>query len=92
MRSLFFAASALALLAGSPSAFASQACSGDFRNVGGAAIADPDCERSSAEAVAADEHLKIVRNPVGPHQISREQFCRGNEDIRTDYYCAPYKD
>ncbi len=92
MKSLLFAASAVAFLAGAPSAFAAQPCSGDFRYIGGEAIADPVCERSAAQAVAADQHLSIARNPAGPHQVSREQFCLGNNDIRTDFYCAPYKD
>lgn len=92
MRMALFAVSTLMLMSGATGAFAASQCSGDFAKVDGGWIADPNCERGVAHAIARSEHEQISRHPVGANQISREEFCLGNEDIRTDDYCAPFKD
>jgi hypothetical protein len=92
MKTALFALSTLMLVTGTSGAFAAARCQGDFQNVGGGWVADPTCERGVAQAIAGREDLRISRHPMGIHQISREEFCLGNEDIRTDVYCAPYKD
>ncbi len=92
MKMAILAASALMLIAGTTGAFAASRCSGDFTKVDGGWVAAPDCERGVAHAIANGEHEQISRHPMGANQISREEFCLGNEDIRTDDYCAPFKD
>jgi hypothetical protein len=92
MKMALFAVSTLMLVSGATGAFAASRCSGDFTNINGGWVADPNCERGVAQAIASGEHARISRHPVGANQISREEFCLGNEDIRTDDYCAPFKD
>jgi hypothetical protein len=92
MRMALFAVSTMMLMSGATGAFAATQCSGDFTKVDGAWVAEPNCERSAAHAIARSEHEQIARDPNGRNQISREEFCLGNEDIRTDDYCAPFKD
>lgn len=92
MKASLFAISALIAIFGATAAVAAPACSGDFKWVDGGWVSDPQCQRGVAESLAAGEHEKIVRHPMNYREVTRAQFCLGNENIATDIYCAPYKD
>jgi hypothetical protein len=64
MRMALFAVSTLMLVSGATGAFAASRCSGDFTNIDGGWVADPNCERGVAQAIASGEHARISRHPV----------------------------
>lgn len=92
MKASLLAMSTFMIMFGTTAAMAASGCSGDFRSVDGVWVSDPECQRNVAESVAASEHFRITRHADGVGSITPEQFCRGNENIDTDVYCAPYKD
>jgi hypothetical protein len=94
MKALAIAFSALALTAGAhvATASAAPACRGDFTYADGGWVTDPACQRAVAQGVARSEGRQIARHPATSRQETRESFCLGNNDIRTDVYCAPYRD
>ncbi len=84
MSKALLALSTAILVSGVTAAFATTSSS--FRHAG------PGYQQGVAQSIAASRHERIVDDPLGARQESPDEFCRGNNDIRTDVYCAPYKD
>jgi hypothetical protein len=72
-------------------AMAGSKCDGDFENVGGNWIANRQCQREEAEKVAQLYHEHITYSPSSRDDVTPDQFCRGNNDIRVSAYCSSWE-
>lgn len=67
-------------------------CDGDFERVGGSWVSTRRCQEHEADKVAREMHEHVTDSPSSPNDVSPDEFCRGNEDIRVSTFCASYKD
>jgi hypothetical protein len=73
-------------------AFARSRCDGDFEMVGGSWIATRRCQEHEAQRVARLYHKHISESISSSNDVSPDEFCRGNNDIRVSTYCSSWKD
>ena len=73
-------------------AFAHSRCDGDFELVGGSWVATRHCQEHEAQKVAHLYHKHISESIRSDNDVSPDEFCRGNNDIRVSTYCSSWKD
>jgi hypothetical protein len=67
-------------------------CDGDFERTGGGWLATTRCQEYEAARVAREMHQHLTDRTLSPRDVTPEEFCRGNNDIRVSTFCASYKD
>lgn len=75
-----------------PQARAHSRCDGDFERVGGDWVATRRCQEHEANKVARELHRHVTDWPSTENDVTPDEFCRGNNDIRVSTFCAAYKD
>lgn len=84
-----------ALLSASAFATSAQAhatCDGDFEHTRDGWIATSRCQRHEAAKVAREQHRHLTSTTSSAWDVTPDEFCRGNNDIRVSTFCAAYKD
>jgi len=82
----------LAASAALTSAQARSLCDGDFERTAGGWVATPRCQEHEAAKVAREMHQHLTDITSSPGDVTPDEFCRGNNDIRVSTFCAAYKD
>lgn len=83
------------LISGSALATSAQAhaiCDGDFEHTRDGWIATSRCQRHEAARVAQEQHRHLTGRISSAWDVTPDEFCRGNNDIRVSTFCAAYKD
>jgi len=83
------------VLAAPPALTSAQArslCDGDFERTAGGWVATPRCQEYEAAKVAREMHQHLTDITSSPRDVTPDEFCRGNNDIRVSTFCAAYKD
>ena len=74
------------------SAQARSLCDGDFERTASGWISTPRCQEYEAARVAREMHQRLTDSTASPNDVTPDEFCRGNNDIRVSTFCAAYKD
>ncbi len=82
----------LATSAAMTSAQARSLCDGDFERTAGGWVSTPRCQEHEAAMVAREMHQHLTDSTSSPRDVTPDEFCRGNNDIRVSTFCAAYKD
>jgi signal transduction histidine kinase len=82
----------VATLAALTSAQARSLCDGDFERMAGGWVATTRCQEYEAARVAREMHQHLTDRDSSPRDVTPEEFCRGNNDIRVSTFCGSYKD
>ncbi|MBY0558751.1 hypothetical protein [Hyphomicrobium sp.] len=83
---------ALSTAAAMTSAQARSLCDGDFERTPGGWISTPRCQEYEAAKVAREMHQHLTDITSSSRDVTPDEFCRGNNDIRVSTFCAAYKD
>lgn len=74
------------------SAQARSLCDGDFERTAGGWVSTPRCQEHEAAKVAREMHQHLTDRTSSYRDVTPDEFCRGNNDIRVSTFCAAYKD